>query len=67
MTKFINYCSGQLSDGWGESLEQKYLKTDMGEINVSFWNDSDDWRLMPEREYPDSLKHGEDMGMGGMT
>ena len=67
MTKFIHYCSGQLSDGWGESLEQKYLKTDMGEINVSFWNDSDDWRLMPEREYPDSLKHGEDMGMGGMT
>ncbi len=67
ITKFIRFCSGQLSDGWGESLEQKYLKTDMGEVNVSFWNYGDDWRLLPEREYLNSLSQGEDMGMGGMT
>ena len=66
MAKFIRYCSGQLSDGWGESLEQKYLKTDSGEVNVSFWNDGDDWQLLPEREYLDSLVQNEDMGMGGM-
>ncbi len=67
MAKFIRYCSGQLSDGWGESLEQKYLRTDAGEVKVSFWNDGDDWRLLPEREYLNSLAHGEDMGMGDMT
>ena len=67
MSKFIRYCSGQLSDGWGESLEQKYLRTDIGEVNVSFWNDSDNWRLLPEREYMNSLGQSEDMGMGGMT
>ena len=66
MAKFIRYCSGQLSDGWGESLEQKYLKTDSGEVNVSFWNDGDDWQLLPERDYLDSLVQNEDMGMGGM-
>ena len=67
MAKFIRYCSSCLSDGWGESLEQKYLRTDAGEVNVSFWNDSNDWRLLPEREYLNSLAQGEDMGMGGMT
>ena len=67
MAKFIRYCSGQLSDGWGESLEQKYLRTDAGEVNVSFWNDGDDWRILPEREYLNCLAQGEDMGMGDMT
>ena len=67
MAKFIRFCSGQLSDGWGESLEQKYLKTDIGEVNVSFWNDGDDWRLLPEQEYLDSLTQSEDMGMGGLS
>ena len=67
MSKFIRYCSGQLSDGWGESLEQKYLKIGGSEINVSFWNSSDDWRLLPERAYLDSLMQSEDMGMGGLS
>ena len=67
MSKFIRYCSGQLSDGWGESLEQKYLKIGGSEINVSFWNSSDDWRLLPEKEYLDSLTQCEDMGMGGLS
>ncbi|SDA30345.1 hypothetical protein SAMN02910447_03176 [Ruminococcus sp. YE71] len=67
MEKFISFCSSCLSDGWGESLEQKYLRTDAGEVNVSFWNDGDDWRLLPEREYLDSLAQSEDMGMGVMT
>ncbi|MBR1383854.1 MAG: hypothetical protein IJ555_08610 [Ruminococcus sp.] len=67
MSKFIRYCSGQLSDGWGESLEQKYLKIGGSEINVSFWNDSDDWRLLPEKEYLDSLTQCEDMEMGGLS
>ena len=67
VANFIRFCSSCLSDGWGESLEQKYLKTDAGEVNVSFWNDGDDWRLLPEREYMNSLGQSEDMGMGGLS
>ena len=51
MAKFTDYCVGQLSDGWGESLEQKYMRTECGEINISFWSDDESWALVPEDEY----------------
>ena len=51
MEKFRQYCIGQLSDGWGESLEQKYMRTEGGEINISFWSDDESWALVPEDEY----------------
>ena len=51
MAKFTDYCVGQLSDGWGESLEQKYMRTEIGEINISFWSDDEAWALVPEDEY----------------
>ena len=51
MAKFTDYCVGQLSDGWGESLEQKYMRTENGEINISFWSDDEAWALVPEDEY----------------
>ena len=38
-------------DGWGESLEQKYMRTECGEINISFWSDDESWALVPEDEY----------------
>lgn len=50
LDEFINYCAGQLSDGWGESLEQKYIRTDIGEVNISFWNSDDSWSLQTEEE-----------------
>ena len=51
MERFTDYCVGQLSDGWGESLEQKYMRTENGEINISFWSDDEAWALVPEDEY----------------
>lgn len=56
MEKFKQFCVGQLSDGWGESLEQKYMRTDNGEINVCFWSDDDYWDLLPEQEYLESIQ-----------
>jgi hypothetical protein len=44
------YCIGQLSDGAGESLEQRPIKTPDGEIYVSFWSFDDSWSLQTAEE-----------------
>lgn len=44
------YFIGQLSDGAGESLEQRPIKTPDGEIYVSFWSFDDSWSLQTTDE-----------------
>lgn len=34
--KLLDFAVGQMSDGWGEGFEQRPIKTDDGEIFVSF-------------------------------
>lgn len=49
MAEFQDWWSGQASDGWGEILEQKEIRTDaFGTIYVSFWNPSDSWQIEVE-------------------
>ena len=46
-----SHLTGQCSDGFFEGMEQHPIKTaDLGEIYVSFWNDSNDWSLHTSEE-----------------
>ena len=49
MTEFKDWWTGQAADGFGESMEQKEIRTDsFGTIYVSFWNSSDSWQIEVE-------------------
>ncbi|HEZ7987448.1 MAG TPA: DUF6329 domain-containing protein [Ruminococcus sp.] len=51
---------GQCSDGFFEGMEQHQIKTaELGEIYVSFWNDSNDWSLQTSEEM--GLEQTEDL------
>ena len=45
----FDYLSGQNSDGWEGGFEQRSIKTEDGEIYVSFWN-SENFFIKPEQE-----------------
>lgn len=63
MSAFIEYCTGQLSDGVGESFEQKYVRTEDGEIKVSFWSGDYDWELLHEDEFMNVQSEDMEMSM----
>ena len=50
--------SGQASDGFGEGLEQRPIKTPGGEIYVSLWSSNKNWSIMTQ----DELEQGQQMG-----
>jgi len=65
--ELLDYVAGQNADGYGETLEQRPIKTPDGEIYVSFWNHENySFKLEDEmkNKAPD-LEHGGPV-MGGM-
>lgn len=56
---------GQESDGWGEVFEQREIKTEEGDICVSFWHSGDDFFIRTEQEFRQWQAQGFGMQMGG--
>lgn len=56
---------GQESDGWGEGFEQREIKTEEGELYVSFWHPGDDFFIRTEQELKQGQAQGFGMQMGG--
>ena len=51
--ELLEFVTGQNSDGYGEGLEQRPIKTPDGEIYVSFWN-NENYSLKLEQEMKNS-------------
>lgn len=47
LSEVKDYLSGQYSDGWGEGFEQRPIKTQDGELYISFW-DSENFSIRTE-------------------
>ncbi len=54
---------GQNSDGLGETLEQRPIPVEDGELYVSFWNSSEDYFLFTEEEFDDYIQIHSEIGM----
>ncbi len=56
---------GQAADGFGEHFEQQPIRTDEGDLYVSFWNSDDDYFMCTDEEMERYITG--DIRMGGMT
>ncbi len=54
LDRFKEFLLGQTADGWGEGFEQRPIQTEIGDIYVSFWNDSLSWSIQTEQEFKQS-------------
>lgn len=61
--EFKDWITGQCSDGYGEGLEQHPIKTEDGELYVSYWNGCDDYFMLNEDEFDEYLVN---QSMGGI-
>jgi len=61
--ELLDFVTGQNSDGYGEGLEQRPIKTPDGEIYVSFWN-HENYSLKLEQEMKNNSP---DLGYGGQA
>lgn len=63
---FKDWLIGQSADGFGESVEQKPIKTEDGDLFVSFWHPGDSYFLCTEDELDDCIEESHGQQMGGM-
>lgn len=61
--ELLDFVTGQNSDGYGEGLEQRPIKTSDGEIYVSFWN-HENYSLKLEQEMKNNSL---DLGYGSQV
>ncbi len=65
MIDLIDDLTGQLGDGFGESLEQHEIRLGEDSVYISFWDCDDDYFLKPESEaFPEQEIN---QGMGGLS
>jgi hypothetical protein len=62
LEKIKDNITGQASDAWGEGFEQREIRTDIGDIYISFWNSGEDWFIKSAEE----MGIAENQIMGGM-
>ena len=62
-----DFLTGQCSDGLGESLEQREIRVEDGDMYVSFWQSSEDYFMLNSDEFDEYLQTIHNgMSMGGM-
>lgn len=67
--EWIDELIGQAADGFGEGLEQREIKTDDGDIYVSFWHSGDDYFMENETEFRQRMSENysfEEQQIGGI-
>ena len=58
--------SGQNSDGFGEGFEQREIRTNDGDLYVSFWHSGDDYFIHTQSEMDEYINQSNGLKMGGM-
>ncbi len=64
--EWIDELTGQAADGFGEGLEQREIKTDDGDIYVSFWHSGSDYFMENETDFRQRISdspHFENMSL----
>ena len=67
--EWIGELIGQAADGFGEGLEQREIKTNDGDIYVSFWHSGDDYFMENETDFRQRMSDNlgfEEQQMGGI-
>ena len=67
--EWIDELIGQAADGFGEGLEQREIKTDDGDIYVSFWHSGNDYFMENEMDFQQRMSENhsfKEQQIGGM-
>ena len=67
--EWIDELTGQAADGFGEGLEQREIKTEDGNIYVSFWHSGEDYFMENETDFRQRMSDNlgfEEQRIGGM-